>query len=232
MPAVEEKKAGAPAWMVSFGDMMTLILTFFILLVSLSKEQQAGLIAKGVGSFLVALRSFGLPSIMDDSDKESIFREVRMRFNLPPEDDPERRAEHENASSEELVRAQAAHALQPHDELNQPAVATFADGSAELTEAARRYLDLVAPTFRPLPGQLLLLEGHARDAGARFGHDDRWLAFARARAVARYLIDEHDYVASRVEARAWMTEIDEPGPATRRVDARLVIPVAPDSESR
>ena len=30
------KKKGAPGWMVSFGDMMTLILTFFILLVSLS----------------------------------------------------------------------------------------------------------------------------------------------------------------------------------------------------
>ena len=47
-------KEGAPAWMVSFGDMMTLILTFFILLVSMSKTQQVGLVATGVGSFLLA----------------------------------------------------------------------------------------------------------------------------------------------------------------------------------
>jgi chemotaxis protein MotB len=32
----EEQDEGAPAWMVTFGDMMTLLLTFFILLVSMS----------------------------------------------------------------------------------------------------------------------------------------------------------------------------------------------------
>ena len=37
----EEKKAGPPAYMVSFGDMMTLILTFFILLVSMAKGHLA-----------------------------------------------------------------------------------------------------------------------------------------------------------------------------------------------
>ena len=57
---MSEEKKGAPAWMVSCGDMMTLILTFFILLVSMSREQHEGLVAIGVGSFLVALRSFGL----------------------------------------------------------------------------------------------------------------------------------------------------------------------------
>ena len=44
----EEPKSGPPAYMVSFSDMMTLILTFFILLVSLSHEQSFGLLADGV----------------------------------------------------------------------------------------------------------------------------------------------------------------------------------------
>ena len=47
----EERKQGPPAYMVSFGDMMTLILTFFILLVSLSVDRKVGLMAKGLGSF-------------------------------------------------------------------------------------------------------------------------------------------------------------------------------------
>ena len=62
----DDEGGGAPAWMISFGDMMTLILTFFILLVSMSKERQQGLVARGVGSFMIALRSFGTAGDLDD----------------------------------------------------------------------------------------------------------------------------------------------------------------------
>ena len=37
------KEKGAPAYLVSFGDMMTLILCFFILLVAMSKERNSRL---------------------------------------------------------------------------------------------------------------------------------------------------------------------------------------------
>lgn len=218
------EKNGAPAWMVSFGDMMTLILTFFILLVSLSKEQQEGLVAQGVGSFLVALRSFGLPGVMNESEKAQVFENVRRKFNLPPEEDAARRTDHLDASNLELIRAKAAKALRPHDELNQPAVARFEPGSTELTDAARRYLDLLATTLRPAPGQVLLLEGHAPTADAA----GRLLAFRRAQTVAQYLMDEHGFPRTRVDARAWILEIDPPGAATRVVDARLVIPADED----
>ena len=213
----EEKKEGAPAWMVSFGDMMTLILTFFILLVSMSKEQQQGLVAKGIGSFIITVRSFGLPGLLSEEEKASLMENVRTRFNLPPEDDPEKRIEHEFASAMELLKAKGAESLLPHDELNQPMLAVFEAGSAELTDEARDYVDLLAPTLRPARGQILLLEGHAEAA-------DRALAFRRAQVVRDYLIDEHGFRAERVEARAWLAEIDLYGPVTRSVDARLVLP--------
>lgn len=218
----ETPKTGAPAWMVSFGDMMTLILTFFILLVSMSREQQEGLVATGVGSFLVALRSYGLPGILSDAEEAAVFDSVRRRFNLPPEDDPERREEHKNASDREEIRAKIVRSLKPHDELNQPGIAAFEHGSYELTEASRRYLDTLAPTLRPGADQILLLEGHAGPVEG--GRDGRWLAFARARAVADYLIEQHDFLPVSVEPRAWASEIETNEPAMRIVDARLVIP--------
>ena len=222
--AAEPKSGGAPLWMVSFGDMMTLILTFFILLVSMAEEQQKGLLAKGVGSFLVALKSFGLPGAMGETEKLQIFNNVRMKFNLPPEEDPERREEHALASDVELLRADIAKLLRPHQQLHQPAVAQFELDSAQLTSEGRAYLDLLAPTLRPGHGQLLLLEGHAVDAGEAFRGDNHWLAFERARAVRDYFVREHGFRPGRVDARAWLDELSPTGVGTRMVDARLVTP--------
>lgn len=220
----EDPKPVVPLWLVSFGDMMTNALTFFILMVSLSHQRNYGLIAKGLGSFVVALKSHGMPGLMSAGEKAAVFDEFRARFNLPPEDDPERREAHVDASELELIRAAAAKALEPHDELQQPAIAAFERGSALLSDSSRAYLDRLADTLRPARAQVLLLEGHALDAGPGFGEDDTRLALARAEAVRDYLLKEHEFSADRVEARAWLVEVEPDGAGTRCVDARLVTP--------
>jgi hypothetical protein len=205
--------------------MMTLILTFFILLVSMATTRNYGLMADGLGSFVVALRSHGLPGIVSESDRVEVFNHFRRRFNLPPEDDPSRREAHVDASDMELIRAAAAEALRPHAELFQPLVASFDEGSAVLPEATRTYLDRLAETLRPTARQILILEGHAPTES----NEDRLLAFERARAVRAYLIEQHRFPPTRVEARAWLVEVDPVGPASRSVDARLVTPEAPEA---
>jgi chemotaxis protein MotB len=218
----EDSKAKVPAWMVSFGDMMTLILTFFILLVSLSKERQMGLIAKGVGSFVARLNSFGLDSLMSARERDEIFNEVRVRFNLPPEQDPSKAAPLEDAATVEQLDAEQIKALPAHDELYQPAVAVFGEGESELSSTARRYLDLLAPSLRPGNGQVLLLEARSSVTDAGVLEAQR-----RAGQVRAYLLDRHGFEPGRVEARAWLKGLPGTDEKTSTVDARLILPPRP-----
>lgn len=225
----EEKKQGPPAYMVSFGDMMTLILTFFILLVSMAKEQAPGLVADGIGSFVVQLESHGLNGILSGAEKRAIFNKVRQRFGLPPKPEDAPPEALDLTSAKELLRTEAAEALKPHDELPMPNLATFALGEGLLTYNAKRYLDSLAPVLRPGPGQVLVLEGHASDTGGMDPARERELAFERAKAVRNYLLESHGFVEERVEARAWLMEVASPeDPSTRAVDGRLVTPNAPE----
>ena len=221
---VKVKKKGAPAYMVSFGDMMTLILCFFILLVSMAKERNFGLLARGVGSFIIAVESHGLTGILSGEEEERIFDNVRRRFNLPPEQDPERRTDHVSASRNEILQAERLEKIEPFHSILQPQVALFAADSAALDEKARAYLDRLAMTLRPERGQVLLLDGHAFDAAERFQYDNPWLAYARAAAVREYLVDEHGFRPGRVQARGFLEETIHGGNATRAVDARLITP--------
>lgn len=218
------KQQGAPAYLVSFGDMMTLILCFFILLVAMSKERNFGLMARGLGSFVIQIKSMGLTGVLSAHEQQEIFDQMRRRFNLPPEDDPERLATHDAAALKELVRAEDLERLEPHDEVRQPRLASFVPDSARLEDSSRRYIDALVDTLRPRGEQTLSLEGHANDSGTRFGGDNARLAFARARAVADYLIREHGFEAERVRPKAWLAEIADDKSAARGVDARLIIP--------
>ena len=215
----EEPKSGPPAYMVSFSDMMTLILTFFILLVSLSHEQSFGLLADGVGSFRVALESHGVNGLLEDADRKAIFENQRRRFNLPPRAANAAQMLPEDASEFELLRAEAVEALLPHDELSFPSLSSFADGSAVLSSAAKRYTATLADSLRPARGQLLVLEGHSPVS-------DRLLAWRRADALRSHLISEYGFDPNRVEARSWMTELE--GAAVNTVDARLITPALPE----
>ena len=60
----ENEKPGVPAYMVSFGDMITLLLTFFILLVALADTQTAGLVGAGKGPLVQHLNAKGEPAIL------------------------------------------------------------------------------------------------------------------------------------------------------------------------
>jgi len=61
----EEKGAGAPAYLVTFSALVTLLMLFFVLLLTLAKVQDEGILGNGryaetQESFLRSIRTFGL----------------------------------------------------------------------------------------------------------------------------------------------------------------------------
>ena len=69
-----KKKAGESgidpnAWMMSYADMVTILLAMFIVLSTLSKDQTGLSLYYGTGSYRKAVKSFGLPSNTDNTAK-------------------------------------------------------------------------------------------------------------------------------------------------------------------
>jgi chemotaxis protein MotB len=81
----------------------------------------------------------------------------------------------------------------------------FSPASADLTEAGARRLDRVGEMLsEALPGRRFRIEGHSDNVpvgpGLRDRYPSNWeLSAARASAVARYLIENHDVAASDLE---------------------------------
>jgi chemotaxis protein MotB len=215
----EHPHHGPPPWLISFGDMMTLFLCFFIILVTMAKKQDAGLVARGLGNFVVALESKGMGAALTGAEYLNAVNSFRKNFGLDPITEEEMLAGRADARDLEEVRRILDTAMRPYTALPQPSIARFDGNSATLDEKARKYLDLIGESLRPGFGQLLILEGHA---------DDPVLAFQRAAAVRDYLIATHTFVNQRVEARAWGREPRFAGGIPAAVDARLIQPLPND----
>ena len=189
--AVEEEDAGGiPEWVVTFGDMMSLLLTFFIMLVSLSEIKEE--------------EKF---QAMVESVRKQFGYEKTLQTIIPGRGKP-RNSHFDKLAT--LGRARRRDLMKGGDKVQAPvgdhprvtivreggttAVGTvifFDDAGAELSDENRRVLDQQMGALEGKP-QKIEVRGHTsrRPIQPSSSYSDNWdLAYARCRGAMRYLVE-------------------------------------------
>jgi chemotaxis protein MotB len=191
---------GVPDWVVTFGDMMSLLLTFFILLVSMSEMRNE----RRVTAMMQAMREqFGYDSSKSASvpgHHPAMSQKMSNVANLGRS----KRKNLEEGGSNSVRAPVGAHArvrsIRTAGMDRKGGAVLFTGTSLQLDEFAREQLDTVVQQIRGLP-QVVEVRGHATTSDG----GDAWdLGYRRARAVMQYLVE------SGVDRRRFRLEVAGP----------------------
>lgn len=172
---VEAPPEGTPDWMLTYGDMVTLLLCFFVLLFTMSEIKQDKL-TKTMRAFQMQLgvlpKHKATVQIFVQSPRMTQ-TEANVLRRGPPGRHP---------SVQTIVEDERVKVIIGGQKLFEP-------GSAQLKPTGRLFLrQEVAPGMRGYPNRIEI-RGHT--ATTRLEHQDVWfLAYERAYAVMRFLADE------------------------------------------
>ena len=198
----EEHKAGAPEWMATYGDMVTLLLCFFVLLFSFATldVQKFEAISKSMSGSLGVLDS-GMNLSMEplvnsfpaDSPNEEVEEFVKIYEQMS-----EYIKENNLESSITLRLDERGLLVRFMDDV------LFDSGKADLTASAREIINKVAEIIKQNEKNVRI-EGHTDNVPintVRF--PSNWeLSTTRAVNVVKYLIEECGLEASRMAASGY-----------------------------
>jgi chemotaxis protein MotB len=178
---------GAPEWVLTYGDLMSLLLTFFILLAALSelkKDQQYQAIVEQVQKSFGMQGGGGKTSSKDDP-------KLTLMQRLEALEMQQNKEKHISNSQDPGIEGREPAVTKVREGLKFVVGGriTFEPGSADLSDENRRQLSLVAQYMRGLNNKLEI-RGHAASMELTEGtpFKDLWgLSYARAKAVMDYL---------------------------------------------
>jgi chemotaxis protein MotB len=218
-------------WMVTFGDLMSLLLCFFVLLLSFSTMDPA--MFKEVSGSLE--RAFGVQKqeITFDIPKgiDIVSREFNPVFSVDVVMEKIK-----SAIKLELIKGEVeVEALTDRVILRMNDEITFAPGSDRLTPKAEKILDKIRTIVETVPGKIIV-EGYTDDSPVAGKFPSNWhLSSARASSVVSFMLQKHSILPKRMAATGYgasrprvPNDTPEHRAANRRVDIVFMQPLKPD----
>jgi chemotaxis protein MotB len=209
-PKKQEEDEGAPAWMVTYGDMMSLLLTFFVLLVSMSviREEQFEAAKKSIREVFIDGYWLKTRDIIVDEQQQVQQRETTPNAGFKG---PDTTAETEVQRIKQKIDARLkelglggiviSYLNVREVRIRIPNRILFGVDSAELTDPfAYEVLHEIAMVLKDIP-YCINIEGHTADRDVVSGQfKDLWeLSTARALTVLRYF-EKNDIASRRLSA--------------------------------
>jgi len=144
---IEESSPKVPAYIVTFSDMVTLLLTFFVMLLTLANVQDPELFNVGRDSFMKSIRGFGLGMLSGKKPKPD-FGEYKIKHPVLKPDSQykgrtlDAKKEHVHRIFKEVQQHMATMPSQIVAQKTDFAVTniSFSSGEATLNEPAKRFL--------------------------------------------------------------------------------------------
>lgn len=189
MKKKESKDEGIPEWVMTYGDMMSLLLCFFILLAAFSELKQPREYQRVLDAIKEAMGASGNPGTIDISSLTNT-SPISPMTQFRPRADPEMK---KSETQSENVKGRNDKVSQIHENERQVigGAMPFEPGQGEMSaEVKRRLSNDVAPQLKGL-NRRVVIRGHAWGVTDASDSGDRWkLSYERAANVANYLIEE------------------------------------------
>lgn len=192
---IAESGQKVPGYIVTFSDMVTLLLTFFVMLLTLADVQDPELFNKGRDAFVKSIKFVGLGALFGRQEMPD-FGSFKPKYSIPESDDSlshrtiDARTQKLRTIFQELKQLMITVPSQIVAKRTNYSVANvhFSPGSADLNESAKKYLTEFCRDLQQNPSQNaieLYVLGLASDVNTE---REQWLLSAnRAQAVANFL---------------------------------------------
>jgi OmpA family. len=254
-PKPQPSGGGAPRWLTTYSDMVTLVLCLFVLLYSMSQVD--------ILKFRQAVQSFQnrsifqfYPSVInlesDGTSSQAIDWETDGGNDETPDSDSRRNGEGMNSEELSELLQQIAQFIEESDlkgvvvatrtergvVLVLPETVLFNTGEAEILDSAVPFLNRVAGLLKKIPN-IVKVEGHTDSRPiSSYRYPSNWeLSTARASSVIRFFIEKHGLDPSRFIAAGYgdtrpvaPNDTEENMQKNRRVEIVIMDPAYEENE--